>query len=317
MEAKQFLMKKFLEYYKKAEIKMPKQFERREFAFVPFEVLPDFFMHRHISFSSWEDFRSYTISNVPAHVYYSSAYYENPEKDKMEEKGWLGADLIFDIDADHLPLKTNSVERALEVAKREVKKLLQVLKLDFGIKDAEVYFSGGRGYHVHVCDENFLKLESAERREIVDYLTLNNPNILQKRKISDSNVALRVSNYLKQRRKLEGKELLKALKNPVDIIEKFRIYIDAPVTADVKRLIRMPGTLHGKTGLKVVNVEDIDSFNPLRDAIVFGEDKMKLKILKKVKMTIGGEELNFNAGEVAEVPEFAGIYLLCRGFASL
>ncbi|MEM2727038.1 MAG: DNA primase catalytic subunit PriS [Archaeoglobaceae archaeon] len=317
MEAKHFLMKKFLEYYKKAEIQMPKQFERREFAFVPFEVLPDFFMHRHISFSSCEDFRSYTISNVPAHVYYSSAYYENPGKDEMEEKVWLGADLIFDIDADHLPLKTNSVERALEVAKREVKKLLQVLKHDFGTKDLEVYFSGGRGYHVHVHDEDFLNLESAERREIVDYLTINNPIIIHKRRILESNVSIRVKTYLKKIKKLEDRELLKALKKPDEIIEKFRIYIDAPVTADVKRLIRMPGTLHGKTGLKVVKVEDLDSFNPLRDAIVFGEDKIKLKTLKKVKITIGEEELNLNAGEVVEVPEFAGIYLLCRGFASL
>lgn len=310
-------MKKFLEYYKKAKIKMPKQFERREFAFVPFEAFPDFFMHRHISFSSEEDFRSYAISNVPAHVYYSSAYYKNPGKDKMEEKEWLGADLIFDIDADHLPLKTNSVEKALEVAKKEVKKLLQVLKLDFGIKEAEIYFTGGRGYHVHVCEEEFLKLESAERREIVDYLTINNPTILQKKRILDSNVALRVGSYLKQRKKLEGKELLKALKKPEETLDRFRIHIDAPVTADVKRLIRMPGTLHGKTGLKVVKVEDLESFDPLRDAIAFGEDKMKLRVIKRVKMTIGGKELDLNAGEIAELPEFAGVYLLCRGFATL
>lgn len=317
MEAKLFLIKKFLEYYRKTKIKMPKQFEQREFAFVPLEVFPDFSMHRHISFSSEEDFKKYVISNVPAHVYYSSAYYKNPERDKMEEKGWLGADLIFDIDSDHLPLKTNSVEKALEVAKREVKKLLKVLRLDFGIKEVEVYFSGGRGYHVHVYEEDFLKLESAERREIVDYLTINTPTIIQNKKILDSNVALRISTYLRRRKNLEGKELLKALKNPEEVLKNFRIYIDAPVTADVKRLIRMPETLHGKTGLKVVKVEDLESFNPLRDSIVFGEDKMKLRVIKKAKITIGGEEFNLNAGEVAEVPEFAGIYLLCRGLATL
>jgi DNA primase small subunit len=310
-------MKKFLDYYRKAEIEMPKSFEKREFAFVPFEAFPEFYMQRHISFSSKEDFRSYIISNVPAHIYYSSAYYENPGKERMEEKGWLGADLIFDIDADHLPLKTESIEKALEVAKREVKKLLQVLKLDFGVKEPEVYFSGSRGYHVHVCEEEFLKLDSAERREIVDYLTLNNPKILQKKKIMDSNIALRVFAYLRQKKKLDGKELLKALQNPEDVLEKFRIYIDAPVTADVKRLIRMPGTLHGKTGLKVVKVEDIESFNPLKDAIAFGEEKIRLRVLKKIKIEIGEEKFNFDAGETAEIPEYAGIYFLCRGFATL
>ncbi|MEM2191146.1 MAG: DNA primase catalytic subunit PriS [Archaeoglobaceae archaeon] len=317
METKQFLMKKFLEYYRKANIKMPRQFEKREFAFVPFEAFPDFIMHRHLSFSSLQDFRNYVISSVPAHVYYSSAYYENPEKERMEEKGWLGADLVFDIDADHLPLKTNSIEKALEVAKGEVKKLLKILKLDFGIKEVETYFSGGRGYHVHVCDEDFLKLDSSERREIIDYLTLNNPTVLRNENIVESNVATRIYTYFKRRKNLEGKELLKALKKPEKIFEKFRIHIDAPVTADVKRLIRMPGTLHGKTGLIVAKVEDIDSFEPLRDAIAFGEDKMKLRILKKVKINLGGETLNLSAGEIAEVPEFAGIYLLCRSFATL
>lgn len=310
-------MKKFLEYYRTANIKMPRQFERREFAFVPFEAYPEFIMHRHVSFSSPEDFKNYVVSNVPAHVYYSSAYYENPEKERMEDKGWLGADLVFDIDADHLPVKTSSMEKALEIAKGEVKKLLKLLKLDFGIKDTETYFSGGRGYHVHVCDEDFLKLDSGERREIIDYLTLNSPTILRNENVVESNVATRVYNYLKRRKNLEGKELLKTLRKPEKILEKFRIHIDAPVTADVKRLIRMPGTLHGKTGLMVARVEEIDSFEPLRDAIAFGEDKMKLRILKKVRLNLGGEKINLSAGEVAELPEFAGIYLLCRGFATL
>lgn len=310
-------MKKFSEYYKKAKLKMPRDYRKREFAFVSFERLPEFLIRRHISFSSEEDLKSYAMSNVPAHVYYSSAYYERPEKERMEEKGWLGADLIFDIDADHLPLKTNSAERALEVAKREVKKLLKILERDFGIKDLEVYFSGGRGYHVHVFEEDFLNLGSPERREIIDYLMLNNPKIIQGKKILDTNVAIRLSSYIKQRKNLEGKELIKALKNPEDVLEKFRIHIDAPVTADVKRLIRMPGSLHGKTGLMVTKVEDLDSFNPLNDAIVFGHDKMKVKVLKKVKISLGGERLEITPGEVAELPEFAGIYLLCRGLATL
>lgn len=191
-----------------------------------------------------------------------------------------------------------------------------MLKLDFGVKDVEVYFSGSRGYHVHVLDEEFITLESPERREIIDYLTLNNPKIIQKRKLLDSTIAIRVSKYL-EKKKLERKEILKVLKKPEEVLEKFRIYIDAPVTADVKRLIRMPGTLHGKTGLKVVKVEDLESFDPLSDAIAFGEEKIKLRILKRVKITIGGEKLDLNAGEKAEVPLFAGIYLLCRGIATL
>ena len=36
------------------------------------------------------------------------AYYENPDFD-MDKKGWIGADLVFDIDADHIPTSCNKI----------------------------------------------------------------------------------------------------------------------------------------------------------------------------------------------------------------
>ncbi len=330
---KPFLMKKFEEYYLKNDLPLPKDFEKREFAFVPFETLPDFVMLRHISFTSREEFKAYILAKIPAHIYYSSAYYERPHEDKMDRKGWLGADLIFDIDADHLPVKTKSFEKALEVAKKEVKKLITVLKNDFGISrdDMRMYFSGGRGYHVHVHAEEFLSLGSAERREIVDYLLLNSPNLDN----FDSNAARRILLYVKRklRRSEELREkfrvsvdelrgdivsrnLKRAFKTLKDeAIAKLRIHVDAPVTADIKRLIRLPGSLHGKTGLRVAEVEDIDTFDPLRDAIAFGDDPVSVRVLKKVKLRIGDCRLEANAGEIVKVPEYAAIFLLCRGLA--
>ncbi len=217
MLTKLFLKKKFEEYYSKNDIELPREFKRREFAFVPLEALPDFVMHRHISFRSEIDFRAYVLSNVPAHIYFSSAYYERPDEDRMEDKGWLGADLIFDVDADHLPVKTQSFEMSFELAKREIKKLTGVLRADFGIRDMKTYFSGGRGYHVHVHDEEFLSLGSAERREIVDYLRLNSPKIVVGDTIANSNAARRILNYL--RKKLEeDKRLASKLKiSPADL----------------------------------------------------------------------------------------------------
>ena len=63
---KVYLTKKFEEYYRKAELTLPREFEKREFAFVPFEFLPDFVMFRHISFRSLDEFNSYITSKVPA-----------------------------------------------------------------------------------------------------------------------------------------------------------------------------------------------------------------------------------------------------------
>ncbi|HDI53058.1 MAG TPA: DNA primase catalytic subunit PriS, partial [Candidatus Bathyarchaeota archaeon] len=94
----QFISERFREFYAERSIETPREMERREFGFIPFGAK---MMFRHISFSTPEALRRYLIENAPAHVYYSSAYYENPEAE-MERKGWLGADLIFDIDADHI-----------------------------------------------------------------------------------------------------------------------------------------------------------------------------------------------------------------------
>jgi len=334
-----YLKKKFEEYYKKCRFDLPREFYRREFAFVPFDLLPDFVMFRHISFKTPEELRDYVLSSIPAHIYYSSAYYEFPDEDRMDKKGWLGADLIFDIDADHLPVRSKSFERTLEIAKMEVKKLLVVLKKDFGVDEesVEVFFSGGRGYHVHVTSEEFLSLGSAERREIVDYLMLTNPRIVSRGFLHDSNAVLRIITYINRKLKrnpelfekyglneknlsLKGNKVSRRMQKVLsdllpEAIAKRRIYIDAPVTADVKRLIRLPGSLHGKTGLRVTRVDDIDSFNPLRDAVVFGDELTEVKTLTRIKLKLRDIEFNLSPGERVKVPEYVAVFLLCRGMA--
>ncbi|MCS7121226.1 MAG: DNA primase catalytic subunit PriS [Archaeoglobaceae archaeon] len=296
---KLFLEKKFKDYYIKNKIDLPRYFEKREFAFVPI-TSQHFTMQRHLAFKSYQEFKSYVLRNVPAHIYYSSAYYLKPDAEKMDEKGWIAADLIFDIDADHLPVKLD-FERSLKLAKKELKKLLIVLRKDFGIKDdeVEVYFSGSRGYHVHVYSEDFIKLNSQERKEIVDYIVLNSPDIK-----FDSNVSERVLKYMK-----------KYSKSFEEALEKLRIHIDSPVTADVKRLIRLPGSLHGKTGLKVVKVEDVDNFDPLTDSVVFGEERISVRLLSNVNLRLKDFKLKAKAGEVVSVPEFMAIFLICREVA--
>ncbi len=164
-------------------------------------------MLRHKGFRGVNDLRSSLKTIVPSDVYFSSAYYERPEEE-MKGKGWLGADLIFDIDADHIPTpcgkahdiwvctncgvlgmgvspkkcptcreqkfneKTWPCEVCLESAKAEAIKLVDVLMRDFGFSSGElkVGFSGHRGYHVHVESEEARALDSMARKEIVDYV---------------------------------------------------------------------------------------------------------------------------------------------------
>ncbi len=365
---KAYLSKKFKEYYSEAKLTPPPDFERREWAFVPFEKLPDFFMQRHISFDTLDELRNHIISSPPAHVFYSSACYSNP-REAMEKKGWLYADLIFDIDADHLPLKDTSMENALKVAKTEIIRLSEILQKDFGVskENMRIIFSGGRGYHLHVYEEEFRYLESPERREIVDYLSINfldfyskgtqamrvrkyflkiieelikeekrenslkffkNHGIkkdvvekIERLLISDRNISRRfiLGNYNLQKIS-KGKKFREICDKIINLcISKVSIHIDAPVTADVKRLIRFPGSIHGKSGLKTMEVDFdlIDEFDPFIDAIPFGDEKVKLMILpeRDVKVRMRDEEFHFKAGERATVPEFVAVHLLCRGVA--
>ncbi len=374
-----FLRKKFHSYYLRPSIKFPHRVERREFAFILFGEQG---MHRHISFSSKDGLLNYLKRNIPAHAYYSSAYYRDPSAGTMQEKKWMGADLIFDLDADHLPnAKEMSYENSLQEVKKEAIKLLSFLIEDFGFskKEIAIYFSGGRGYHLHVSNSKVIELGSQERREIVDYITGRGLNIYEiakekkiyKGKFTDKTVEIRpqaggwegriarmlieffkkIKNMDKEKAieelmKIEGvgnkmaEDIYNALndermkrieKGKLDqatpfkkivkpLIRKLAISLhseaDEPVTADIKRLIRLPGSLHGKTGLKVteVRIDELEEFEPLRDAIVFSDEKVKIRMLKPFRIKMMEEEFDLKEG-TASVPEYLAVFLVARKVA--
>ncbi len=162
----------FARYYRTATVSPPSRLNRREFAAFPFAT--ENLMRRHATLRTPEEFRSFLAREAPRHVYYSSAYYRHPAESSMTAKEWLGADLIFDLDSDHLR-GAESLDYAgqLRLVKTRLTELVDdFLFGDFGIDPAstEFVFSGGRGYHVHVHDERFLTLTSPERRELVDYV---------------------------------------------------------------------------------------------------------------------------------------------------
>jgi DNA primase small subunit len=131
-------------------------------------------MRRHATLRTPVEFRGFLAREVPRHVYYSSAYYRHPDGPTMAAKEWLGADLIFDLDSDHLRgAEALDYAGQLRLVKDRLIDLVDdFLFRDFGIdpEATSFVFSGGRGYHVHVRDERFLGLSSPERRELVDYV---------------------------------------------------------------------------------------------------------------------------------------------------
>jgi DNA primase small subunit len=197
----------FREYYFRYSkiLEVPERIEQREFGYIPFGLG----MIRHLAFRNIGELLAILIKDVPSDVYCSNAYYRFPTY-AMQEKQWIGADLIFDIDAKdlHLPCepthsyfictncgniqesrfescpscKTGKLSQILlpcnkcnSSLKKEVKDLIDLLMNDLGIKEKSIhiYFSGNNGYHIHVLDDTFYSLDSQARSDVVGYIMGN------------------------------------------------------------------------------------------------------------------------------------------------
>jgi DNA primase small subunit len=342
--------------------------------------------------------------------------------------------------------------------KTETVKLLDFLLDDFGFPESNisVVFSGGRGYHIHVRDPKVLALESAERREIVDYVSGTGLSIeflfksakhkvyddgkFKKKELTEARRITsfeevsggfgwgkRISKYLVLFLKnISTKEDAEAIQELTDLIKDYKkknaytealpdeiikriidmktenkrislqkiaedvgvtpekvrdiliandlwdfkteasvklksiknistnsralgmienngiieesyifdaivqkaiedniIYLgsahtDEPVTADIRRLIRMPSSLHGGSGMRVVplTLAGLTKFEPLNDAVVFSEKETKIDVLKPLKPQNSRVEMKGKSFTVTEgintLPEYAAMYLMCR-----
>ena len=390
-KTKLFVRTKFEEYYRHARISIPKDFWMREWGFV---FLDHYFpeklvMRRHKSFATEKELANYLRENAPAHAYHSAAIYKYPAAD-MANKGWLGADLIFDLDADHIVSETEleqySYEDLLVLVKKETEKLIDFMLNDFGFheKDMELVFSGSRGYHIHIVTEEVRGLGSRERREIVDYvmatgLDMNGFIDTQEehsgkrrgsgdlrlvpegwgKRLLDGLIDLlheiaemeeeKAIEKLKQIAELKDKNarnIIKIAKDKtvMERIEKGQIprfgkqiwegitkavtktvrvksadRVDEPVTSDIKRLIRLPNSLHGKSSLEVkpLSIETFKAFNPLDDAVVFGDSPVEITVSRNSAIKLKGETYKVEQGEVVSVPEHVAVYFMCRGVAEI
>ena len=386
-----FLKDKFREYYSEHPVEAPASLQRREWGFLFYEEKPDksgrgFQMHRHKAFNSEAELNDYLRNMAPSHAYHSAAYYQYPQAPTMVEKKWQGADLIFDLDADHLPKAPASYSEMLELVKKEIIRLIDEFLIDdmgFGENDMDIVFSGGRGYHVHVRDTRVRALKSPERREIVDYVLgtgLDPENIFMRETTTGvwrirgfeevkggygwgSRVARYIASKLQEACAMPDKDAvaylkkygfkpkktlvaLESLRNPVlrerivndgrielygnvddffknmlaQTIEEFKIDLagktDEPVTADIKRLIRLPGSIHGGSSFKVVPLtrRQLETFNPLEDAIIFSDSPVRVLVTKPQEVEVKGKIYRVSEG-VGRLPENVAMFLMCRGNA--
>ena len=85
---------KFGDYYRSAELWNPPRIRMREWMLAPFGNNKPL---RHKSFNSVNNLSDFLVNRTPASVFYSTAYWNDPNQLKMNDKGWKGADLILSL----------------------------------------------------------------------------------------------------------------------------------------------------------------------------------------------------------------------------
>jgi DNA primase small subunit len=404
VSSRDYVYGKFADFYSDPStlIPAPSSLGQRELGFLLFK---ERIMLRHQVFARINDLRSFLSKRIPSDVYRSCAYYEIPEAE-MDRKGWLGADLVFDIDADHIPTPCNKIhdkwtcnkcgfsgkgitpeacpacggqkfdtqtwacDQCLEAAKAETTKLIGMLSADFGFSEKEMhaFFSGHRGYHVHVENEAVKTLDTMARKEIVDYVTgLGLITSKRGRKGKKTSEKFFLSDFAWNKRIKQGMRkfistaslddlknigLKKRASNAVfnnkeiilsrcidkgfwDSVKYVKIEtwkkiaehvqdsesakIDTVVTTDTHRLIRMNGTLHGKTGLKKIEfpIKHLADFDPFQEAVAFKEGEVKVIVSEVPEFRLGGKVFGPYKNQTVELPTAAAVLLICKGRAEV
>ncbi len=360
------IVKLFRAYYARNTVPPPSSIEKREFAFSFFDSQG---MARHLAFRDASELNRFIRERVPQHAYYSTAYYADPSAPDMDEKGWQGADLVFDIDVDHINTPCKPLhdtwkckdcgaegwgfvekcpscgserlerqawvcEQCISVARDEVLKLVDILEEDFGISRDEMYvvFSGHRGFHLHVEDDALIDLDQEARREIADYvrglgidpelyIARTRRGYTYKYTPEDPGWRGRIAKLLHLRPEAGGALSKGELERLIlECVAEARANIDEKVTMDVKRLIRLPGTLHGKTGLKVLQMtvqqlEALDARGIIEKAVVLPDEPVRVEMDKWPRKILAAS-LPDQAGE-RTLPLYLAVYLALNGKARI
>ena len=361
---KEFLKTKYkLYYYNYLErIHIPAELEQREIGFLSF----DGYFKRHMHFLSEKEFKTSILKEVPWGIFYSVAYYEDPSVTDMDKKGWLRADIVFDIDVKDLQPSclrehdfllcgdtiatansyTKEVENncikidwicnnCLAAAKDEAMRLTEVLIKELGIPPSKitVYYSGHRGFHVHVDEEELSELGKQARSQIVEYLTLTNlskKTILRylpveeerretlvgipRRVLSNVEKTLGATLTLSRARILADQRRLDALLG--NAVNAAKIRIDPQVTLDATRIFRLPGSLNEKSGLAKIKCDDVIACDPLEDAVAFDDEPVRINIRYAPKIKMLGYTFGPFKKEKIKVPLYLAVFLVSKGLAS-
>ncbi|NHJ86971.1 MAG: hypothetical protein FK734_16025 [Asgard group archaeon] len=184
--------------------------------------------------NSIQKLRELLVRYTPSDVYYTTSCWLDPQNlgprsfKKKSKPGYELASNVFLYSELYFDIDAPG---NFSLAKKEVKRLVGFLKQEYGFKEIAIIFSGGKGFHVYVYDFYL--------RDFVDEI------------FADP-------------RMREGQTQDAKLEIVNKIIHQENILIDAPITLDTRRIIRLPYTIHSgsKCLCEFVDYSEIDEFKP-------------------------------------------------------
>ncbi len=99
------------------------------------------------------------------------------------------------------------------------------------------------------------------------------------------------------------------------VVQNEKSPIDRQTSIDMHKIIRVPETLHGDTGMKaqIINIDDLKEYSPFTEAIVFGDDLVRVFVKEAPEFYLKGEKFGPYKEEEVEVPLFCAIFLIGKG----
>lgn len=174
-----------------------------------------------------EDLQNYLLSTKPQNVYCTPTQWLDPTNVRRCRDDTVSDVMLSAPLYFDIDSKQPNPEAILE-SKSTVEKLIDFIRLTHEISPDLVVFSGRRGFHVYYwnwVDTDFFELSPNQR----------------------------VLYFIKSRNQI------------VKQLRQNNIVVDQSVTSDPWRILRLPGTLHGSTGLSAISIQDIHKIKTYED----------------------------------------------------
>jgi DNA primase small subunit len=120
------------------------------------------------------------------------------------------------------------------------------------------------------------------------------------------------------RTSLKSGDLVSRLKAVASGLPVSSVDTDAGVTQDLSKLIRVPNSIHGETGLIARIADDIAGFDPWRHASLAEGPPVKVRFVEDVPEIEADETLGpFRKGDEKELPQHRALLFMLKGSADL